>query len=327
MQKKVRFRHILQKLYNDLGKATFLSSPALLLKYARQKNKNITLSNVKEFLDSLDAENKHRKIISRFKRRPVITSGIADQFQIDLLDLTPVAKENRGIKFLLTCIDCFSRKAYVRGIKSKHGQVVTKAMEDIIRGGKFPRGFKLQSDRGREFLNQYFQNLCQKYDIHHFQSNSPFKCQIVERFQRTLRKLLGKFMTHKNTLSYIDNLKQIIATYNNTPHSTLRHLSPNDITKENEKQVWNMLYSKHISDRGKASPKFRKGEFVRTQRKRNMFDTKETEPGWTQKLFQIQDIIYTNPPIYKLRSVDSGKIVNGTFYAQQLSRVIKNDLL
>ncbi len=53
------------------------------------------------------------------------------QFQADLVDMSAYSKENDDIKFLLTCIDVFSKYAWARPLKNKTGKEVTKAFESI----------------------------------------------------------------------------------------------------------------------------------------------------------------------------------------------------
>ena len=89
-------------------------------------------------------------------------SGIDDQWQCDLVDMTKVANENKGTKFLFTCIDVFSKYAWVRPMKNKSGPEAAKALDTILStkvGGKLRRPSKIQTDKGTEYLNKDFQAL------------------------------------------------------------------------------------------------------------------------------------------------------------------------
>ncbi len=79
----------------------------------------------------------------------VFVSGIDKQFQRDLVDMNEYSTENHNVSYLLTCIDIFSKYAWVRCLKNKSGSSVTKAFEDILSEGRVPA--KLQTDAGTEF--------------------------------------------------------------------------------------------------------------------------------------------------------------------------------
>ena len=49
------------------------------------------------------------------------------------------------------------------------------------------------------------------------------KClSIAERFNRTKKNLINKFMTEYNTVRWVDVLDDLTYNYNNTIHSTLK---------------------------------------------------------------------------------------------------------
>ena len=47
-------------------------------------------------------------------------------------------------------------------------------------------------------------------------TNSTTKAAVVERFNRTLRERLARYMTENHTKRWIDYLPECIANYNNT---------------------------------------------------------------------------------------------------------------
>ena len=58
------------------------------------------------------------------------------------------SKENDNVKYLMTCIDVFSKYAWVRVLKTKTGAEVARIFEDILKEGRV--ALKLQTDRGVE---------------------------------------------------------------------------------------------------------------------------------------------------------------------------------
>ncbi len=119
---------------------------------------------VTDWLAAQDAYTLHRTAPVKYKRNRVMVYGKDAQFQADLVDMSAYSKENDNIKFLLTCIDVFSKYAWARPFENKTGKEVTKAFESILKENRVPQ--KLQTNKGTEFFNKHFQQLMKKYDIH-----------------------------------------------------------------------------------------------------------------------------------------------------------------
>jgi hypothetical protein len=49
---------------------------------------------------------------------------------------------------------------------------------------------------------------------------------MVERFNRSIRDLIDKYMTEYNTNKYIDVLDKLVSNYNNRKHTVIK-MSPN----------------------------------------------------------------------------------------------------
>jgi len=112
-----------------------------------------TKREVKKFLGCVDAYtlNKSRRI--RFPRRKTFSKGIADMYQINLADVSNFSLFNDGMRYLLTCIDVFSKRGWAVAIRTKFAGDATQAFERII-ATRPPN--MVQSDKGTEFLNSTF---------------------------------------------------------------------------------------------------------------------------------------------------------------------------
>jgi hypothetical protein len=73
----------------------------------------------------------------------------------------------------------------------------------------------------------------------------------------------------------------------------------------------------------KKSCKFSPGDRVRLSKTKRTFK-KGYLPNWTEELFTIVRCIETSPPVYLVKD-DHGEILEGTFYAEELQKVIKTD--
>lgn len=162
----------------------------------------------------------------------------------DLVEVQSIAKQNKGFRYILVIIDEFSKYAWAQPIKKKTGKDVTEAFVKILKSANGHKPQNLQTDAGKEFYNQVFQNLMKQQNIYHFSTLGGAKASIVERFDRTLKSKLYKYFTAANMLKYVDVLPKLMYQYNHTYHKSIR-MSPAKVTSFNTKEVWYNLYGKY----------------------------------------------------------------------------------
>ena len=114
------------------------------------KKTKVKPERVKAWMESQDAYTLHKPVRYKFPQRKVIVSGPGQQWQADLVDVSRLSRNNHGIKFLLTCIDVFSKQAWVRPLKNKSGLSLVEAFDSI----QDPLPRSLQTDKGTEFTNR-----------------------------------------------------------------------------------------------------------------------------------------------------------------------------
>ena len=291
----------LKEIYYDPTKVGSFGGVKALSKAAGRKD-------VKEWLAGQDAYTLHKPTKRKFKRRKMICVGLDHLWQGDLADLNSLAVHNDGFKYLLTCIDCFSRYAWAVAIRNKTAQSVTAAFASLI---DLRKPTFLQSDKGGEFLNSTFQTFLKDNDIRHYTSeNDDIKCALVERFNRTLKTRMWRYFTYKNTLRYIDILQDLVKSYNDSVHSAIK-TAPSLVTVHNEKsQPRRKVVTKSKLD---------VGEWVRISETKRQFK-KGYLPSWTREIFKVSAVHSTNPPTYSICDY-SGEPIKGRFYEQELQRV------
>jgi transposase InsO family protein len=272
---------------------------------------------VTDFLVRQDAYTLHRDIKRRFPRRKTLSLGIDDLWQSDLVDLSTLARSNDGYRYLLTCIDVFSKYARVAILKTKAAAVVASAFETLLEERK-PK--HLQTDKGTEFLNITFQQLLADNGIKHYTSeNDDIKCAVVERWHRTILAKLYRYFTFKNTTRYIDVIQDIVRSYNDTPHSSIK-VAPSEVNEHNESAVRERLFTPIISSKGTV--KFKVGDTVRISGVKHRIPTKGYRDKWSEEVFKIVKVHNTKPVTFGLTDYD-GEEIKGKFYNQELQRVIK----
>ena len=159
------------------------------------------LKTVNDWLESQDAYTLHRKTVRKFPRRKTISLGIDRIWQLDLADLSNISRYNENYKYILTCIDCFSRYAFAVSVKNKGAIEVRAAFEKIMKDSSRKPTY-VQTDKGREFLNAIFESYLKENNISHYTSeNDEIKCSLVERFNRTLKSKMWRYFTHANHIA------------------------------------------------------------------------------------------------------------------------------
>ena len=184
----------------------------------------VPAGKVKDCLEGQDAYTLHRPVRCRFTRRKTIVSKLGEQWQCDLLDLSSLEKHNGGMKFVLTCIDVFSKVGYAYPLKNKSSTWVIKGLKAAFKkAGRVPR--KLQTDKGREFLNKPVSELLKEAGVKHFTSeNEDIKCAVVERWNRTLKERLWSYFTKHMTLRYVSVLPTLVSGCNRSYHCQHWHV-------------------------------------------------------------------------------------------------------
>ena len=307
----------LRKLYFDPAHPAAFGSAAQLYRSARKQLKNLTMKDVKDFLERQTAYTMHRPVRLKFKRRKTYAGHVDHIWQMDLVSLQAIAKENSGYNYILTVIDILSRYAFAEPLKRKTGKEVTALFKKLLRKSKrIPA--KIQTDQGREFFNQEFKNFLRQNDMAHYSTSSDMKCAVVERFNRTLKEKMFRYLTHSNTLRYHDILPKLIIAYNNRPHGSLHGMKPAEVNRGNQAKVRTILYGCYENE-DETTAAYEIGDHVRISKLRDAFKKGYTR-GWTVEIFRISDILDTKPITYKLVDQDN-EILEGIFYHEELSRV------
>ena len=180
-------------------------------------------------------------------------------WSLDILDLKDYGPENRrGYRYVLVIIDNFSKYGWTTPLKNKNAQTIKDSFENILISSKKPE--IIESDRGKDFYNNIFQDFLNKIKIKLYSRNSSVGAVLAERFNRTLRDLLKKIVFEHGDANWIDVLPTITKQYNNRIHSSTKLTPIQASLKKNEGFVYKNLLDK----RKKMKPKFQVNDLVRT---------------------------------------------------------------
>jgi hypothetical protein len=236
----------LARLYYDPSNPSAFSALAKLQADARKaKGKQPSPRAKQNWLHQQDAYTLHKPVRKRFSRNPYSVNNVMDVWESDLLDVQNLSRYN-NYKFLLTVTDVFSKFLNVISLKNKTGPTVTSAFQSIFQDTNYDKPYKqspivLRTDKGKEFLNETFQDMLKSEDIEFQICKHPdVKCAVIERAQRTIREKLYKYFTYKNSYRFIDALPKFITGYNATLHSTTG-MAPSEVTDRDILLIWKRM--------------------------------------------------------------------------------------
>ena len=146
-----------------------------------------------------------------------------------------ISKFNKGFKFLLCVIDIFIKYAWAVPLKDKKGISIVNAFQKILKESdkskaksKGCKPNKIWVDKGSESYNNSFKKWLKDNDIEMYSIHNEGKSVVAERFIRTLKNKIYKYMTAISKNVYINKLDDIIDEYNNTYHETIK-MKPIDV--------------------------------------------------------------------------------------------------
>ena len=135
------------------------------------------------------------------------------------------------------------------------------------------------------------------------------KSVVPERFIRTSKTKIYKYMTTISKNVYIDKLDDIVNEYNNIYHKTIE-MKPIDV-KDNTY----IDLKKKVNDK---DPKFKVGDHVRISKYKNIFAEGYT-PNWSEEVFVIKNVKNTVPWAYVINDLNDNEIT-GAFYEKELQK-------
>ena len=265
----------------------------------------------------------HKPTQHHFPTLRVLVFGLDEQWAADLMDVQ-LKRQNKGMNYLLTVVDVFSKYAWVLPIKQKTGLQVATALTALFKTSKrMPQ--KLQTDDGKEFYNKHVSRVLKDNDVHHFSTSGDTKASVVERFNRTFKQRLYRYMTTYNTPNYLSLLPALVSGYNASFHRSIG-MAPREVNNDNAREVWDRLYrdKKKKKKKNTLKPSLKVGDKVRLNEKHQTFQ-KGYLSGWTEEVFVVTKVLLDGNVVAHRVSEWDNTPIKGTFYEQDLQKVTTTD--
>ena len=311
------WKDYLKKIYYDpKSPASFAGASKLWAHVNAEGKYKISKYRIQKWLRGQENYTLTRQVRRSFRRNRVVVEGLDSMWESDLMDLSSLAKDNRGYKYAVVTIDVFSRFVCCRPLKVKTAKDVVAAMRDIFSEGRKPS--MLRTDRGAEYQNKLFSDFCRENKVKHFCTQNETKCAYAERVIKTIKMKIYRLTAQKE--GYIDKLSDLINSYNRTYHRSIG-IQPALVTKENESEIrlqQYLLRPHHTIKKGVY--RFKVGDLVRISHLKSKFD-REYQQKFTGEIFRIRGRKRReNIPVYSLEDWDKDPI-GGWFYSAELQAV------
>ena len=142
------------------------------------------------------------------------------------------------------------------------------------------------------------------YSIH-----NEGKSVVAERFIRTLKNKIYKYMTSISKNVYIDKLDDTVNEYSNTYHRTIK------VKAIDVKENTYIDFEKEVNNK---DPKLKVGDYVRISKYKNIF-AKGYMPNWSEEVSIISKIKNIVPWTYIINDLNGEEILE-TFYEKELQK-------
>ena len=187
----------------------------------------------------------------------------------DLIDYKRHQWHNRPFRYILVVIDCFSRFAWTRALKTKTAEESAAALDSILSEMPHkPRFFA--SDQGNEFsiANDFLRKiLVDKFKLKVYTLRGRTKSSIVERWNRTFKTRMERYFTATKSTNWVKVLQNFTNNINNTINRTIE-FAPADVDYSNVEEIRKRLYPKMKNPK---PCRFKVNDIVRIALDKNLF--------------------------------------------------------
>ena len=242
----------LRELYNNQDFSVGSGQTSLYFK-VRDMYLNIKRNDVAEFLKKQPSYQMSRNTRHHINR-PIRASQANERFVIDLIDVGEDYVDN-GYRYILTCVDYFTRYVWCESLRTKTAVAVRDAMQTIVHraGDTYPS--IILSYNGGEFQGELL-DWMREHNITHIKtlSYTPQSNGLVENMNGQIRKILREFMLRNRTLHWRQYLERA---------TDIKNSQRNGTTKQFPNKVWR---AGHIDRNGRIENRARRNIDIQIQK-------------------------------------------------------------
>lgn len=215
----------LNELFDDSN--TWGKGMVQFYKYVATKFINITREDIYNYLQTKGFFQMTQNIKKR-TNKPIVAKYNNQTWAIDLIDLNEHVKANKGWRYIMTIVDIFSRKVWLKKLKQKEANETKDALEQLINELGIKPKYVMQ-DNGTEWLGE-FEIYCKENNIKQLftRSYSPEANGVVERMNKEIRKIIRAFFVRNYNTIWHSILDKVQDNKNQTYNQSVKG-KPDDI--------------------------------------------------------------------------------------------------
>ena len=204
-------------------------------------------------------------------------------FQMDLTFLPMYTDANDGNYVMFTAINIDTRYSFASFAKNKEGTTILNLLNDFYDDAAMVTA--ITSDSGSEFTNKECMKWFKAKDIKtYFVVGDSHKLGIINRFHRTLKSKIEKYMIANDTARWIDILPEIIANLNNTYNRGIGCTPKQASNPITTASIINKAIDETIKIK-KHEQIFEIGQLVRILKPRKLFE--KTQTTYSDEVYKI----------------------------------------
>ena len=252
-------------------------------------NKTEFKKDVNEFISNQEGEQLTKRKVVR-KADYIGITGPLGSWKLDLMFYDQYATRNKNYGAFLVGIEINTRFLVVIPLKHKDmyntvlafGKLYSSVSDDIT-------PVNIMSDNGGEFKNRIMTDLFKELGINQSfaEVNDHHKLGLVDRVIYTIRTLIEKYMAAYNTKQFITVLDDLVYNYNNTPHSNLKNMTPQQAVENIPKTVKIQLEKK---GRSGGPVGYKEGDLVREEVVKGKLD-KGTTANYDKEVVKVKRVV------------------------------------
>jgi hypothetical protein len=265
-----------------------------LTKLVKEKHptKYIRKAQIVQFLTEQTASQTFKEKRKSKPNGHIVANLVNELWQMDIFDLSRYEKRNDGFRYLLVCIDVFSRKAYVKAMKNKDTSTVINTFTHFLTHKTGPNIRSIIADQDPAWTNDTWLNFMEKENIA-FNTNALKDHRalgIIDNFAKRIKLTLNKRFVDTNSTKWTDYIEKVITTYNNQEHRSLGETTPNKVVKDTKIQEKIQTINDEKAQKNTTKSSFSVGDKVKKNMLINESYPKGTDPKWSEKIFEVTEV-------------------------------------
>jgi IS30 family transposase len=319
VEQKVDVKKELNKIFYDQG--NFVSRDKLY-EMVKREDLPITRKEVEVFLNDQTLHQLTKRVPKSVGLKGIQSNGSFNIMEMDLIEYNK--------KFIITCIDVFSRTAFARMLKNKEKGTVLSALKKIMKSvqvlnkKQYPKS--ILSDNGSEFKNDQMSAWLEKKGIKQIFGipAAPTGQAFIERFNGTLKQLLNKTTLNSGEQLNKTILQNVLNSYNNLVHDTTTVTPIEGLQPQHKETI--MKSFKQLEPVGTPKDDLKIGDKVRLSIEKSKVDKSAIK--WTEELFTVSKVTRNNNPLIPIKYKVKGKNdeeLKGYLPREQLQKITNTE--